>query len=89
MLQYILGHVAVCCRDSFTCAAQWASNRYLGPTMLVTWVLFTSVLILNIIVAVLCDAFAAVTIENEEFDEKGIKSVVDIFIESGLLGVCT
>ena len=24
--------------------------------------------------------------ENEEFDEKGIKSVMDIFIESGLLG---
>ena len=40
----------------------------------------------SIIVAVLCDAFAAVTIENEEFDEKGIKSVADIFIESGLLG---
>lgn len=66
--------------------SEWASNRYLGPMCLVVWVLFTSVLILNIIVAVLCDAYAAVTIENEEFEAKGIKSVMDIFIESGLLG---
>ena len=65
---------------------EWGSNRYLGPISLLLWVCFTSVLVLNIIVAVLCDAFAAVTIENEEFDEKGIKSVADIFIESGLLG---
>jgi len=65
---------------------EWSSNRYLGPVMLMVWVWFTSLLILNIIVAVLCDAYAAVTMENEEMDEKGIKSVVDIFIESGLLG---
>lgn len=66
--------------------SEWGSHRYLGPIMLLFWVFWTSLLILNIIVAVLCDAYASVTMENEEFDEKGIKSVVDIFIESGLLG---
>jgi hypothetical protein len=65
---------------------EWASNRFVGPVCLMFWVSFTSVLILNIIVAVLCDAYAAVMIENEDFEAKGIKSVLDIFIESGLLG---
>ena len=66
--------------------SEWGSNRYLGPILLLFWIILTGCLILNIIVALLCDAFASVMLENEEFDEKGIKSVLDIFIESGLLG---
>ena len=67
-------------------SSEWGSNRYLGPVLLLFWIILTGCLILNIIVALLCDAFAQVMMENEEFDEKGIKSVMDIFIESGLLG---
>ena len=67
-------------------AAQWGSNRYLGRILLIFWVSLTGIVILNIIVAVLCDAFATVLMENEDFDEKGIKSVWDIFVESGIFG---
>ena len=58
----------------------------LGPYLLIFWLLFSNAILFNIIVAIICDAFSNVIIENEEMDEKGIKSVIDIFLESGILG---
>ena len=34
----------------------------------------------------MCDAFTSVMMENEDLDEKGVKSVLDIFLESGIFG---
>jgi Ca2+-binding EF-hand superfamily protein len=58
----------------------------LGPYLLIFWLLFSNAILFNIIVAIICDAFSNVIIENEELDEKGVKSVIDIFLESGILG---
>eukprot|EP00960_Hanusia_phi_P018289 538837-Hanusia_phi.AAC.2 len=64
----------------------WASNRYLGPIMLLFWVFFSNFLLLNIIIAILCDSYAKVIAENEELRARGVKSVLDIFLESGVFG---
>mmetsp|Transcript_42132 Transcript_42132/g.86104 ORF Transcript_42132/g.86104 Transcript_42132/m.86104 type:complete len:800 (+) Transcript_42132:150-2549(+) len=64
----------------------WSSNRVVGPALLITWCMFSNAILLNIIVAVVCEAFTNVMMENEDLDEKGVKSVLDIFLESGLFG---
>ena len=64
----------------------WSSNRYLGPILLLFWVFFSNFLLLNIIIAILCDSFAVVMAENEELRARGVKSVLDIFLESGIFG---
>jgi len=64
----------------------WSSNRVVGPALLVIWCMFSNAILLNIIVAVVCEAFTNVMMENEDLDEKGVKSVLDIFLESGLFG---
>ncbi|KAJ1488357.1 Polycystin cation channel-domain-containing protein [Baffinella frigidus] len=64
----------------------WMSNRVVGPLLLLFWLFFSNAILFNIIVAIICDGFSNVIIENEELDEKGVKSVIGIFLESGILG---
>jgi hypothetical protein len=45
------------------------SNRFLGPLLLISWLFFANAFLLNIVVAVICEAFVEVTEENKEATE--------------------
>jgi hypothetical protein len=61
----------------------WMVNRTLGPVLLVLWLLFANAFLLNIVVAVICESFVEVVMENKEQEEKGAMNLIDAVWDLG------
>uniref|UniRef100_A0A6U4VEQ5 EF-hand domain-containing protein n=1 Tax=Hemiselmis andersenii TaxID=464988 RepID=A0A6U4VEQ5_HEMAN len=62
---------------------EWLSHRFLGPFLLLCWLFFANAFLLNIVVAVICEAFVEVTEENKEADAAGHMTLVDALWDLG------
>jgi hypothetical protein len=61
----------------------WMVNRTLGPMLLVLWLLFANAFLLNIVVAVICESFVEVVMENKEQKERGAMTLIDAVWDLG------
>lgn len=62
---------------------EWMSHRFLGPALLLSWLFFANSFLLNIVVAVICEAFVEVTEENKEAQEAGHMNLLDALWDLG------